>query len=708
VSPSGNDSNDGLTPSTPFATLTGARDALRAATGRTADGTSTITGVWTGAQIRLMDGTYDLSGAALVLDERDRGTEEHPVVWRAADGASVVITAGHAVPSASWLKIIQSGAGAGEINDPTTWGRLPVAARGKVYRLDVNALGIDKGTIAWSLANEGDNSPVDENELRPLEAGLPGVMSRWPNADTTAGEDQIASAWAPIKSYSNGTTDTITLEDDTPGAWATAGQYPLIYGAWADAYNLPWWGFSGLSQSGGDTVITGGIDIEIKRNNPLAGFLAIRNMLQALDDPGDYVWHVDTGYLYYWPRSDAAPGDAVRVSLARTIVDLNEAHDITFSGLVFEGGRNRMVRALASHRVVFDGCTFRNFAGKLGGLYAEEATGLRVTDCTFSHGTQTALRVHAGDRDTLTLGDVEITDSTFDHIGYEAKQGILPGLYFVRDDEPIRPPDRGAACGILVARNTMTNFRDTVCGGAAYLTFEDNTVEDFCTIVGDAGAIGFAFSYATPGYIVRRNVFRGGNRLGYDVGGGNTYQHQSYGALFTIYLDLAGGAVVEDNLFEDVDHAMIIAGGKNHAIRRNRFVDAGKGHFNAANVVFGSRTGSPHLGGVPEAELMEDLVKRPLSSAPWPTLYPEVIQYRVGGVKHAVGMYHENIVFVDNMTDKASGRMVQFEANTAPATVSGFSVGVDWTQLQYPLGSDPANTVPVSGGGTVPLTSLDG
>jgi hypothetical protein len=222
-------------------------------------------------------------------------------------------------------------------------------------------------------------------------------------------------------------------------------------------------------------------------------------------------------------------------------------------------------------------------------------------------------------------------------------------------------------------------------------------------IVGDAGAAELGgFSFTSIGAEITNNTFRDLRRLGDEEG--DDLQHQSAGALRGIYLDLNWGATVADNYFENVDHAMVVGGGKNHIIRRNKFTSAGLGHYQAP-IIWAPRTSGHHLG-TPKTQLQLDLETVDLTTSPWVSLVGNMNSYRVGQSNNDIIMYHETIEFDDNMTTNGSylsmmnaGTSVQWEQ-----VVSDETVGIDMDQLQYPIGATGA---PTNGGGTVTAASVN-
>ena len=164
VATNGSDGNAG-TAGLPFATIARARDAIRAATGRSVAGGNPPSS-WKGARVIIRQGVY-YSATEIKFDGRDSGTEAHPIEYVAEPGAKVIITGAKPLAAGAWSQVTAE-------NDSYAWSRLPAAATGKVYRLDVNSLGIDKGELgAWMSQHE--------NMLRLIVGDNQKRMSRYPN-----------------------------------------------------------------------------------------------------------------------------------------------------------------------------------------------------------------------------------------------------------------------------------------------------------------------------------------------------------------------------------------------------------------------------------------------------------------------------------------------------------------------------------------------
>ena len=155
VAPDGNDAWSGKQPRPrdgdgPFATLEGARDALRAV--KKAEGLPPG-----GATVEIRAGTYEL-GRPFELAAEDSGADDAPIVYRARPGHEVRLVGGRLVTNFE------------PVTDAMILGRLDEAARAHVLQADLGALGItDFGELA-----EG-------KRLELFFDDKPMTLARWPN-----------------------------------------------------------------------------------------------------------------------------------------------------------------------------------------------------------------------------------------------------------------------------------------------------------------------------------------------------------------------------------------------------------------------------------------------------------------------------------------------------------------------------------------------
>jgi hypothetical protein len=254
---------------------------------------------------------------------------------------------------------------------------------------------------------------------------------------------------------------------------------------------------------------------------------------------------------------------------------------------------------------------------------------------------------------------------------------------------------RNNSCGVLVDGVTVRNVRDgAIAIGGPNTTIRNCTFDRANMLTGDAAAItiqGTAqYSFTNINVLIERNTFTNMVR--------HPRQHQSHGAVFTIYDESSTYWTIQDNSFTNCDQAINVACGKNQFIRRNKFSNCHLGHY-AAPIVFGSRVNyADNARAIPA-----DLAAMNVQNEPYASAAPRLQHFLAGQPEAVVLLYHDDIECVDNMSN-GGARLVRITIGSTWSVVNGFQVGVDPTQRNYPIG---ASGTPVAGGGTVPLGDLD-
>jgi len=271
----------------PFATLTAARDAIRRL-----KATDSLPGA---VEVMVLEGTYHLS-EPFVLTSEDSGSEKHPITYTAYPSHHPVFSGGRVIqewkPSAG--KIIES--------------HLPDVKAGR-----------------WKFR-------------QLFFRGQRQTRARWPNQDLA---DPLYGGWAFIEPMSpNEKKDPAThryAADQAPRHWSHPEQ--------AEVNLFPWYCWVN------DIVPLKTADVAgqtITLANPLhfnfmsvlpGNRFCVENVLEELDQPGEWCLRADTGTLYFWPPDDVKPGDVI-ASVIDTLMELRGTPDaplrhITISGLTF-------------------------------------------------------------------------------------------------------------------------------------------------------------------------------------------------------------------------------------------------------------------------------------------------------------------------------------------------------------------------------------
>lgn len=293
VAPDGDDGNPG-TLERPFATLTRARDAVRQhiAAGLTDDVT-----------VLLRGGTYRLE-KTVVFGLEDSGTDQHAITYAAYPGERPVLSSG--VPITDWQSL---GPGPPE---------LPEAARGKVWVAD----------LPKTL---GRFTTLYDGRQRLPRARSKGYTptTRYPRARPAGWRNRLAFPEGAVKDWPNlGDVDIQIIP-----------QYPWVTNI------LP---LASVDQEANtaQTVVPATYPMGQTYFGLFAdGTLWVENVLEALDQPGEWVLDTRQRKLYLWPREDR-PGETIVAPKLTELIRVEGAID-------YDGPTDEPVK-----RLEFRGLTF--------------------------------------------------------------------------------------------------------------------------------------------------------------------------------------------------------------------------------------------------------------------------------------------------------------------------------------------------------------
>ena len=229
--------------------------------------------------------------------------------------------------------------------------RLPQASRGNVLVADISGLGISDYE---SLTNRGAITGQNINSyVRPWMPELffndqRQKLSRWPN------QDQSQEVWAYTTS-ATAFNKWFTYRESHPATWSLA-EPVYVHGMWHD-----WWEdtFFQIVSVGAST------NTILTDRAPRYGFgntqpYEALNVLEELDQPGEWVIDPTNQLVYFWPPSTGANQNTTISVLTNTMISLSNASGITIQGLMFDGARGSGVSVINSTNTMIAGCGFEN------------------------------------------------------------------------------------------------------------------------------------------------------------------------------------------------------------------------------------------------------------------------------------------------------------------------------------------------------------
>jgi hypothetical protein len=612
VSTKGNDNNIG-TLGSPFATISKAKQAV---------GILVNVGLKDSVNIYFREGEYYL-GSSLNFTEADSGTDKFSVTYKAYPGEEVHITGGKEIP-AEWFA---------KLDDPNYFGRLAVSDPNLIYVADLQANGInDYGDLVYR-GFAWDDHP---SALELFYNYQPMRLARWPNAGY-----EIAYP-TPDKSSLKFTYNSGVGNSDH---WETADQM------WIHGF---------LSNYYGDAIIpvqaiqTADRAIELENagseyallNWKITPVYYVFNLLEELDQPGEWFLNRDTGKLYFYPPGDLAQAK-IHVSLADTLLTFKEAHHITFDGLIFEMSRGRAVALNGVQTVRFMKCVFRN--GGMDAVYVN-GTASGLDSCAIYGMGDGGVTLRGGDRTTLTSSLNYLTNTEIHHLSRWGKTNKMAAL--LRD------------CGQTVQYNLI---HDLPAIAIMYRQSNENQINyneiyNVCQEVDDNGVIYSGRDWTARGNAVLYNFIHHVNRIpdaAVIANGGNGVQG--------IFLDEgASGSSILGNIFYNIDGSAIkISGGRDNIAENNIFAYC-PGALQISRMI-----NSPQFNDI-YITLRSRLLDIEFRKPPWSEKYPLLAsilsdspQDPNGNVLNRSAAYHVDNMVVEQLFPNDGGNPRQFlkEAN---------------------------------------------
>lgn len=525
VSITGSDADRG-SEAKPFATLERARDAVRElkVAGKLPKGEFTV---W------LHGGDYRRTNA-FELTAADSGTAAAPVVWRTWSDERVRLIGGVALPpvtASRWQAV----------TEPAVQRRLDEAARPRVRQLDLRALGI---TDFGEMKSRGFSRGTAAAHCELFFAGKPMTLARWPNEGQF---DKLAGF--PTGSGKN--DDHGGNIGDLPGGFLYAGDRPNRWQDTSDLWVHGYWAWDWANSY--ERVVELDRERHFIKTAPPHGLYGFRkgqrfyflNVLEELDQPGEWFLDRKAGMLYFWPPNGSPSGEVTLSLLDQPLLKLTDAAHVTFRGLILEATRANAVEIRGGTGNRIAGCLIRNIGNS--GVVIEGGFGHGVVSCDLLDTGDGGVSLTGGDRQTLQPGGHFVENSHFQ------RQGRWSKCYV--------PAIAMTGVGLRASHNLIHDHPHCAIlfWGNDHL-MEFNDIHHIALETGDVGAIYTGRDYSFRGNRIRHNYI-------HETGG------VGMGSMGVYMDDCVSGTEVFGNVFYKVHWAMFIGGGRDHRVENNLFVD---------------------------------------------------------------------------------------------------------------------------------------
>ena len=394
IAPAGKNTNPG-TFRRPFATLERARNEVRKLKKIRREGNITVL---------IRGGTYTLT-ETVVFDLKDSGSENQVVTYAAYPGEEPVFSSG--IKIEGWAKLERESESLPEVARDHIWVADLPETRGGYWRFFT----LFDGEESLPRARSGGFKPVDDERnfwgqgfwgmtfANPVQKSVlyfpEGTVRNWSNLE------DVEIVIFPQIGYTMNILGLASVDESAGEAWTTI---PATYAM--------------------NPVNSFVNPIDEKRDAPLRQeSVWIENVLEGLDEPGEWVLNTREGRLYLWPRGET-PGDNIFAPRLKELIRVEGVVDekgpvdhpvryLVFRGLTFTHGdrdlwekddagiqhdwemydkSTALLRFRATEHCTVDECRFTN-SGGTGVRFDLHSQYNRVQRCLFEFLGQSGILV---------------------------------------------------------------------------------------------------------------------------------------------------------------------------------------------------------------------------------------------------------------------------------------------------------------------------
>ncbi len=578
VAPSGDDKALG-TMNDPFATLTAARDAIRALkrNGQVPKG---------GIQVWIKGGHYRLD-KTFELGLEDSGSRKAPIRYSAMEGEEVFLSGGKSIDSKSAKKV----------SDPSILKRLPQNAQEHVFVLDLPDHGI---TTYGQLYQHGFSLPIHPFPLELYINGKPQHLARWPNNGKVPIGEVIDPGSHPREGDYSNRGGSFHYDYERANRWTEADDI-WLQGIFSYGYADDNLKVSSIDYQNKIIKVKQPHIYMIRSSNDsrtsaahLRGYF-VYNLLEEIDSPGEYFLDRRTGKLYFWPPTEIGECEVAVSLLDDPLVSMENVSHVELSGFILELSRGMGIYLEGGQSNLISGCVFRNL-GLIGIMMGKgisgpegpvhELTGEPITrkigslkahtylnsvwdrdagenhlieNCQFYQLGAGAMILDGGNRKKLYPGNNEVLNCEF----YD----------FNRWNKTYAPAIEIKGVANRIRHNYIHNAPHTVIlvSGNEHL-IEFNEITEVVHGADDMGAIYMGRDPSEQGTIIRYNFF-------------HHFEHEDRRVAAIYFDDGQNGGRVFGNIFHKVGSprfgAIFVHGGHDHIFENNIFSECMRGLGNS-------------------------------------------------------------------------------------------------------------------------------
>ena len=480
-------------------------------------------------QLQIRKGTYEIT-KSLKLTGADNAKQPASFLWTNYKQEKVVLIGGKKL------------SGFTRVSDGSYLNRIDSKYRGNIYEIDLKKNNIED---YGKMTNRGPGMELFFNGKRMQPA-------RWPNM----GYDTIAEVPQTGKLAYEGYLSRLDKDGipsgrhygrfkyrgDRPDGWSNPDEI-YLHGFWVFTWNDNIAGVQSIDKEKKEITLKP----PYTRYGLMKGgaFFAL-NVLEELDQPGE--WYIDheKGKLLFWPPGTIEEESVFVSLLDNAMMVFENTRNITIKGITFGFSRGNSIVIQGGEDNVIAGCDFKN----LGAIAIQINGGIKngVDGCNLYDLAAGGISLRGGDRRSLTPAGNFVTNTHIHHFGkwLNAHQSAITlggvGNYIAHN-----LIDHGPGTGIMLSGNEHI--------------LEYNELHHLGQEMADVGAFYMGRNWTQRGNIVRYNFF-------HDLSGpGANYVN-------AVYLDdFTSGTIVHGNIFLRCATGIEIGGGRDNEVSNNIFVE---------------------------------------------------------------------------------------------------------------------------------------
>lgn len=521
VSPEGVENADGSIEN-PFGTLEEARDAVRNLRKASNEDLS--------AKVILRGGIYERD-KSFSLTEEDSGTAEKPTVYTAYPGETVRLSGAGKVE----YRVEQEA----EISE-----RLPEEVRDKVLAFDLKKSNLD-GLMEFEQMYY---SVPKKATADVLWNGEYCNVARWPNEGYAKVGTVAYAGFSLFKSGGEGRAHPrdddvgFVFKSDAPNVekWINAKEDAWLFGYWKNGWATDSVRIKHIS---GNQVFTEtSASFGVKRG----GEYYIFNLPEELDSPGEWYINNKTGIMYIYPMSEYKEDTEITIAkLNEPIINCTNVSYLTIERMTIQSGMNNGIDIADSKNVHIAGCTIKQFTKNAVNITNSLKCG--VLSSEVEQIGAYGIYINSGDRSNLeAMGCYAVNNHVHD---------------FGRVERTYYPGIEMRGVGNYMAYNEIHDAPHMALRAEGNNNIiEFNEIYDVVKETKDAGAFYTCRDQLAFGNIMRYNYY-------HDIYGGTG---EAAGTAVGFYVDDVGCAwTCYGNVFNMVDHPILIGGGSNNKVINN-------------------------------------------------------------------------------------------------------------------------------------------